>query len=113
MTITKDFICVIAVLVLEGLLGLGLLYRSSVLKSRLSWIVSVLLLALALGLRALLFDYETLDYLNFLSRWVEFFREHGGFPALRYSIGNYALFHRELQHSLFIFPCALLPAARG
>ena len=89
MTVSKDFICVIVVLVLEGLLGLGLLYRSGVLKSRLSQVVSVLLLALALGLRALLFDYETLDYLNFLSRWVEFFREHGGFSALRYPIGNY------------------------
>ena len=86
MTVSNDFICVIVVLVLEGLLGLGLLYRSGVLKSRLSRVVCVLLLALALGLRALLFDYETLDYLNFLSRWVEFFREHGGLSAMRYPI---------------------------
>ena len=31
MTVSNDFICVIVVLVLEGLLGLGLLYRSGVL----------------------------------------------------------------------------------
>ena len=49
MTVSKDFICVIVVLVLEGLLGLWLLYRSGMLKSRLAWVVSVLLLTLALG----------------------------------------------------------------
>ena len=53
MTVSKDFICVIVVLVLEGLLGLWLLYRSGVLKSRLAWVVSVLLLALALLLGSL------------------------------------------------------------
>ena len=104
MTVSKDFICVIVVLVLEGLLGLWLLYRSGVLKSRLSWAVSVLLLTLALGLRALLFDYETLDYLNFLSRWVEFFREHGGFSAMRYPIGNY-----NIPYLYFLALFSLLP----
>ena len=104
MTVSNDFICVIVVLVLEGLLGLGLLYRSGVLKSRLSRVVCVLLLALALGLRALLFDYETLDYLNFLSRWVEFFREHGGFSAMRYPIGNY-----NIPYLYFLALFSLLP----
>jgi hypothetical protein len=104
MTVSNDFICVIVVLVLEGLLGLGLLYRSGVLKSRLSRVVCVLLLALALGLRALLFDYETLDYLNFLSRWVEFFREHGGFSALRYPIGNYNIPYLYFLVPQFFFP---------
>ncbi len=89
MPVTSDFIVVIILLVLEGMLALFLLYRSRVLLSRSSWIVSILLLALALGLRARVFDYETLDYVNFLSRWVDFFRQYGGFRALRYSIGNY------------------------
>lgn len=87
--ITPDFWVVIAVLIVEGFLGLWLLHRSGVLKTRIARIVSVLLLALALGLRAAAFDYETLDYINFLSRWVDFFRQYGGFKALRYPIGNY------------------------
>ena len=89
MTVTDDFIVVIIVLAAEGLLGLGLLRRSGVLQSRAAWAVSVLLLVPALGLRALMFDYETLDYINFLSRWVEFFRQYGGFRAMCYPIGNY------------------------
>ena len=89
MEITSDFVVVIVVLVLTGLLGLLLLYRSGVLKSFAAWVVSVLLLALALGLRAYMFDYETLDYINFLSRWVDFFRRYGGFLALQFPIGNY------------------------
>ena len=89
MNVTPDFIVVIIVLTLEGLLGLWLLRRSGVLQSRTAVIVSILLIALAMGFRAAVFDYETLDYLNFLARWVEFFRQNGGFQALRYSIGNY------------------------
>ena len=89
MKITLDFVIVIIVLILEGLLGLWLLHRSGVLKKKISWILSVLLLALALGLRAAAFDYETLDYINFLSRWVDFFRQFGGFAALKHPVGNY------------------------
>ena len=89
MAVSVDFMIAVGVLALEGLLGLLLLSRSGVLKTRASWIVSALLMALAMGLRAVMFDYATLDYVNFLSRWVDFFRQYGGFPALRYSIGNY------------------------
>ncbi len=87
--VTVDFIVVIVILVLFGLGSLWLLSRSSVLKTRTAWLISALLLALALGLRAAAFDYETLDYINFLSRWVEFFRQQGGFLALKYPVGNY------------------------
>jgi len=31
----------------------------------------------------------TLDYIDFLAKWVEFFRRNGGISALKYSIGNY------------------------
>ena len=89
MSITSDFAVVIVVLLLEGLLGLWLLRRSGVLRRRSAWIVSILLLAAALAARAAVFDYETLDYINFLSRWIEFFRQYGGFRALRYPVGNY------------------------
>lgn len=49
----------------------------------------IILCAAAIGIRIGMFDYVTLDYQNFLARWVDFFRENGGFSALKYSIGNY------------------------
>ena len=52
-------------------------------------ILSVLLVAAAFVIRAFVFDYETLDYQNFLARWAAFFRENGGFLALRHQVGNY------------------------
>ena len=97
-------ITVILILIIEGLCALLLLQHSGVLKTRAAWIVSVLLLVLALGLRAAVFDYETLDYKNFLSRWVEFFRQHGGFAALKYEIGNY-----NIPYLYFLALFSLLP----
>ncbi len=49
------------------------------------------LIALAMLLRGLAFDYRTGDYNDFLSHWVEFYREKGGFEGLAFSIGNYNL----------------------
>jgi len=40
-------------------------------------------------LRGLVLDYQTLDYKDFLTLWVDFFRTRGGFRALQYSVGNY------------------------
>ena len=71
------------------LLALFLLYRAGLLKSGRAWLVSFLLLIGAFALRAAALDYETLDYQNFLSRWVSFFRENGGFRALSQPVGNY------------------------
>ena len=79
----------VVILLAEGVLGIYLLQRAKLLKSTLSFVVVSLLMVLSLGLRALALDYRTLDYINFLSRWVEFFRQHGGFRALKYSVGNY------------------------
>ena len=84
-----DWIVIIAVLLLEAVLALWLLYSSRVLINTKTWVIAVFLLVLALGTRAAVFDYETLDYQNFLARWVDFFREYGNFKALRYSVGNY------------------------
>lgn len=80
----------VAILVcLEALLAYWLLYRSGVLRSTLSVLLSALLLGAAFGLRVWCLDYETLDYQNFLRVWVDFFRQNGGFAALRYPVGNY------------------------
>ena len=84
-----DWIVVISVLLLEACLALWLLVRSRTLMDTKNWIIAVFLLALALGARAAVFDYETLDYQNFLAHWVDFFREFGNFKALRYPVGNY------------------------
>ncbi|MBR4474773.1 MAG: DUF2029 domain-containing protein [Oscillospiraceae bacterium] len=97
-------ITVILILIIEGLCALLLLQRSGVLKSRGAWVLSILLLTLALGLRAAVFDYETLDYQNFLSRWVEFFRQHGGFAALKYEVGNY-----NIPYLYFLALFSILP----
>ena len=74
---------------LEGVFGLFLLRRAGLLKSRAAWTVSLLLTAAAFTLRALAFDYETLDYQNFLHPWCEFFRANGGWRALARPVGNY------------------------
>lgn len=49
----------------------------------------IFLILAAIAVRICLFGYETLDYKNFLSHWVEFFRQNGGFAALKLSVGNY------------------------
>ena len=80
---------VILLLCAEALFALFLLYRSGNLKKPSYWAVSVLLLALAFVSRAMVFDYETLDYQDFLTHWVDFFRFNGGFAALDTPVGNY------------------------
>lgn len=78
-----------ALLALEGCFGLWLLRRSGLLENRRAWVLSVLLLAAAMGLRGYCLEYETLDYQNFLSKWVEFYRDNLGFRSLAYPLGNY------------------------
>lgn len=80
---------VIILLCLEAVFAYWLLYRSGVLSSGLSTVISALLLGTAFALRALCMNYVTLDYQNFLREWVEFFRVNRGFAALRYPVGNY------------------------
>ncbi len=54
-----------------------------------SEVLSMLLpIGLALFLRAFLLSYETLDYQDFLSKWVEHFRQHGGFAAIKDPVGH-------------------------
>ncbi len=84
-----DYTITLLILSMIGALALYLLYISSVLSGKGAWIISVLLILAALGARAAVFDYETLDYQNFLARWVDFFRQYGNFRALKYQIGNY------------------------
>ena len=72
-------------------LSFFILYKESVLKSKLFWFFAAALLGLAFYLRFLCLSHETLDYQNFLTRWVDFFRQYGGFAALKHRVGNYNL----------------------
>lgn len=80
---------VASVLLLELLLALWLLFRAGLLSSRPRLFLSLALLAGAFLLRAVCLDYVTLDYRDFLSRWVAFYRDNGGFRSFAYPLGNY------------------------
>ena len=74
---------------LEGCFALWLLWRSELLYSRRTLALSLVLTAAAFVLRAYCLPYETLDYQNFLSKWVAFYRDNLGFRSLAYPLGNY------------------------
>lgn len=82
-------ICITLILALEGVLALWLLYRMRLLRSPQSWAAAAVLTLLAFAARYSVLDYVTLDYRDFLSRWVEYFRANGGFAGLSRQIGNY------------------------
>ena len=70
-------------------LALLLLWREKLFESKALFAAAFALTALALVIRASLLDFESGDYLTFLAPWTQFFRDNGGFAALRYSLGNY------------------------
>ena len=72
-----------------GALGFLILWREGVFRQKTPLFLSALLLLAAMALRGLCMEHETLDYQNFLARWVDYFRENGGFRALKHSVGNY------------------------
>ncbi len=80
---------VILILCLEALFALWLLYKSGNRQGGRAFLFSALILGLAFVLRGLCLNYETLDYKDFLSVWVQHFRDNGGFRALSGSVGNY------------------------
>lgn len=74
-------------LLLLAALALALLGRwSAAFEDRLMLLLPV---GLAFFLRAAFLDYQSLDYQDFLAQWVEFFREKGGWEAIRLPVGNY------------------------
>ena len=70
-------------------LAITLLSKEQLFNSTRNIVVSTSLLIAALMLRLYWFDYKTLDYIDFLHPWINYFRENGGFAALQYSVGNY------------------------
>lgn len=73
----------------EMLLALLLLWREGLCESFRAFVLSVLLIAVVFFMRVPMLPLETADFQIFLSGWVEFFRQNGGFEALAYDIGNY------------------------
>lgn len=69
--------------------AMSVLYLQKLLTNKKEFSVCLGILALLLVLRWLCMAHITLDYTDFLAKWVEFFRLRGGFSALKYSIGNY------------------------
>ena len=80
---------VIILLLAEAVLASYLILRT-IRSTKISYILCIILLSAgAFFARYLVLDYATLDYKDFLSRWVEFFRQNGGFKALNHPVGNY------------------------
>ena len=91
-------------LILLGVLAFLLLRAEGVFNNKISFILSVVLIAAAMVLRGLCMDYETLDYQDFLTVWVQKYRELGGFAALSQRIGNY-----NIPYNYFLALFSYLP----
>lgn len=71
------------------LLALLLLWHEHFYENKRKMIAPAVLLLLIIAARMFMFGHETGDYLDFLSPWVQYFRDNGGFKALGESVGNY------------------------
>ena len=104
---------VIIILISEAVLCLVLLWKEGLAGTPYSFFTALCAVALAFLLRSCVLDYRTPDYTDFLSRWVEFFRENGGFAALDRPVGNYnipylyflALFSYSDIYDLHLIKC--------
>lgn len=76
-------------LAVTGVLALLVLWYEKLLKRRGALLLSLALIALAMVLRGFCMGHETADYRDFLTKWVQFFRDNGGVRALKQSVGNY------------------------
>ena len=78
-------------LILIGAIALIIMWFEGIANDPKRICICAVLLALAMILRGLAFDYRTGDYNDFLSHWANFYRINGGFSALNASVGNYNL----------------------
>lgn len=96
-----------AALLAVGAMAVLLLQRAGYDRDTLS--VLLLPIGLALFFRAFLFPHATLDYQDFLSQWVEHFRQNGGFAALKDPVGNYNVPYLYLLALFSYLPIPDLP----
>ena len=92
------------ILLLLAAFGFFILWSEGLLQRRGALYLSAALLLLAMLLRALCLDHETLDYQTFLSKWVQFYRDNGGFRALGKPVGNY-----NVPYLVFLAAFSYLP----
>ena len=80
---------VICLIFIEAFFALWLLKNEYLMDSVHRVVAIYGLLILAFVLRSMCLDYQTLDYQNFLSQWVEYYRVNGGVKAFAAPLGNY------------------------
>ena len=76
-----------AALALLAAAALAILFREGIRGRRL--LLCIRPVALAFILRWACMDHMTYDYLDFLSNWATWFREHGGWSAVKDPVENY------------------------
>lgn len=91
------------VVLLFALAG-GLLFLSG--RERERTLCALLPIGLALFLRTACLDYESGDYLTFLSDWAAFFRENGGWAAIALPKGNYNVPYLYFLAAISYLPCS-------
>lgn len=92
----------VAGLVLWVVLGVALLWRKD-LDRPCFWLCAAAL-ALGAAVRLASMDHVTSDYTDFLSQWVQFFRDNGGFGGIRLSVGDYNVPYLYLLAAISYFP---------
>ena len=80
---------VICIIFIEAFFALWLLKNEYLMDSVHRVVATYGLLIAAFALRSICLDYQTLDYQDFLSRWVEYYRINGGVKAFSAPLGNY------------------------
>lgn len=85
-TVGQRIFVALALVLIAGM-GVLLLYWERVSVRQI--VVLALPLAAAMLVRCLLLDYESHDYLTFLSQWYDVIRDGGGFGAIAQPVGNY------------------------
>ncbi|NCC69274.1 MAG: conjugal transfer protein TraL, partial [Clostridia bacterium] len=80
---------IVIILLAEAAFCIMLLHFEGLLKKPAHVVAAAALTVAAFGLRYAFLSHETLDYTTFLAKWVQFFRDNGGFSALSHSVGNY------------------------
>lgn len=80
---------ILLVIVLAAWLCLGAFFLVRAKLEAKYFYICLTVLVLALAVRFPMLSHQTYDYQDFLSPWVQFFRENGGFRALRQPLGDY------------------------
>jgi len=93
-------------LIVIGVLACLLLLKEGLLRKKSALCLAAALIAAAMVIRGLCMEYETPDYQNFLSVWVQTYRDRGGFAALGQTIGNYNIAY---NYFLALFSYSSLP----